>query len=245
MMHTLKAEFRKVLTVRSTYFLCAAIAALPVALIGFWVHGYKDVLHAATNPMALTSSLLTCAAVTAVFLSFAVVMLVGHEYRYNGILYSLTAVNHRSKLFFAKLLAAAVFASVVAVIAMIANGALFYLGLQLHNVTPVAQQLDYGMVAGHVAAIILGNVVFAFIIAMLARSLIVAIAAVILLPSTIEQLLVLLLRENTKYLPYTALSNFSDVTSKISSTFSLAVVCSYALVFGALAWALFLKRDAN
>ncbi len=245
MMPTIKAEFRKLLTVRSTYFLCAAIAALPVALIGFWIHGYKDVLHATTSPLALTSSLLTAIAVTGVFLSFVVVLLVGHEYRYNGILYSLTSVNHRSKVFFAKLLAAVIFACLVAALAMLANGALFYLGLHLHHITPIAQQVAYGTIAWHAAATILGDVAFAFIIAMLARSLIVAIAAVLIIPTTIEQLITLLLKDNVKYLPYTALGNLTEITSKISFTFSLAVVCGYVLVFGALAYGLFLKRDAN
>jgi ABC-type transport system involved in multi-copper enzyme maturation permease subunit len=245
MIAALKAEYRKLLTVRSTYVIFLISLALGAFLIGFWIFGYKNVQHAAIDPTALIGSLFAAVSVVGVFLSFVVVMLVGHEYRYNTIMYNLTNTNSRTRLFLAKWKAAAVFALVFAAIIVLLNWALFYLGLHLHHIHPMAQQVPMWSFLWRSVVTILGDVSFAFIITMLLRNLIAAIAVVLVLPTTIETLLSLLLKDNVKYLPYTALGSLTDITSKVSFTFSFWVVTAYAVVGGLVAYVLFRKRDAN
>jgi ABC-type transport system involved in multi-copper enzyme maturation permease subunit len=245
MIAALKAEFRKLLTVRSTYVLFLFSLALCSVLIGFWIFGYKNVQHAHTDTSALFNSLLAAVSTVGVFLSFIAVMLVGHEYRYNTIMYNLTNTNSRTWLFLAKWKAAVVFALVFAAIVVALNWALFYVGLSLHHIHPVAQQVPMWSFLWRSAVTIVGDISFAFIITMLLRNLIAAIAVVLVLPTTIETLLQLLLKDNVKYLPYTALGNLTNVTTKISYTFSLWVVLAYIAVGGVAAYLLFRKRDAN
>lgn len=240
-----KAEYRKLLTVRSTYVLFLISIALGAVLIGFWIYGYKNVQHAGVDSSALLGSLLACVSTVGVFLSFIAVMLVGHEYRYNTIMYNLTNTNSRTRFFLAKWKAAAVFGLVFAAIIVLLNWGLFYLGLSLHHIHPVAQHVPVWSLMWRAVATIAGDISFAFIITMLLRNLIAAIAVVLVLPTTVETLLTLLLKDNVKYLPYTALGNLTNVTTKVSYTFSLWVVIAYVVIVGTLAYALFLKRDAN
>lgn len=245
MIASMKAEFRKLFTVRSTYGLLLFSLLLGVLLIGFWVFGYKDVDHAAQNPAALMDMFLQSASTIALFLSFAAILLVCHEYRYNTIMYNLTNTNRRTKLFAAKYLAVVLFGLItVAIFATCAWGA-FYLGQHLQHVQTTAQNVPLWSLVWRAAITVIGDLSFAFIIAMLLRNLIGAIAVFLVLPTTVESLMALFLHDNTKYLPFTALSNLTDLTSKISYTFSLGVVAAYIVIGGFVAYMLFMRRDAN
>lgn len=246
MIPALNAEFRKLVTTRSTWFLVTATFLLTTGLVGFWIFGYKDVSHAGASGKALLDGILTAINVIGVFLPFIAILLVGHEYRYNTITYSLTSVNHRSKLFFAKYLAAVSFILVVAAVLVLCMIVAFHIGQAVAGIETMGQELDPWSLVWRFVASVIGGVTFAFILSMLIRSLTGTIAVVIVLPSFIESLLGgLLLHENAKYLPYTALGNLTQLNTGVSTTFSLWVVCAYVAVVGAVAYALFLKRDAN
>jgi ABC-type transport system involved in multi-copper enzyme maturation permease subunit len=245
MISGLKAEFRKLFTVRSTYFIAAITFVIAVALLGFWVYGYKDVDHAAGNSKALLDSMLGSISTAGIFMSFIAVLMVGHEYRYNTIMYSLTNSNSRTKVFLSKLGALAVFALGFGVVIVLLNWACFYVGAGIHHVHPMAQSVPLWDLVWRSGVTMLGDAAYAFIIAMLLRNLIGAIAVVLVLPSTIENLLTLILHDNTKYLPYTALSKFADLGTHANLTQNLITVCAYVAVLGVTAWVLFLKRDAN
>jgi ABC-type transport system involved in multi-copper enzyme maturation permease subunit len=245
MMAALKAELRKLFTVRSTYLLAAIAFALGALLIGLWIWGYKDVEHAALNQKALASMIMSTVSIAGIFLSFLAVLLVGHEYRYNTIMYSLTSSNSRSKVFFAKFVVLLVAALVIAGLITASAIGLFYLGQNLHHVTTVTQVVPVWDVVWRAVVTIVGDITFAFIISMLLRNLIGSIAVVLVLPSTVENLLSLLLKDNVKYLPYTALGNLSQNVTTVSHTFSLGVVAVYVAVAGIASWLLFLRRDAN
>ena len=247
MINSLKAEFRKLLTVRSTYIIMIISFLLSAVLIGFWIYGYKNVEHADISNGALSSAILAAVSTVGVFLSFVVILLVGHEYRYNTITYSLTSVNQRAKLFFAKYVALLAFAFAFTAFVAVSLWAMFYVGLSVAHVTPLAQHIDAWSVLWRSVVTIVGDISFAFIIVMILRSLIGAIAVVLLLPTTIESLLSLLLKDNTKYLPYTALGSLTNTTNAPGVTFgfSMAVVACYAIVGMVIAYLLFQKRDAN
>ncbi|HEX4774579.1 MAG TPA: hypothetical protein VH234_03615, partial [Candidatus Saccharimonadales bacterium] len=91
MMHTLKAEFRKLLTVRSTYIITALVTAF-VIFIAFYVIGWR------MNPKDLhdtgqLASDVTGALNLTVFGAIVAVLLMTHEYRYNTIMYTLASSN--------------------------------------------------------------------------------------------------------------------------------------------------------
>lgn len=245
MISSIKSELRKLLTVRSTYMIFAISFALGALLIGFWVFGHQNVDNAQRSSGALMGALLSCVSTVGVLLSFIAVLLVGHEYRHNTIMYSLTNVNSRRKFFAAKYIALVAFSLLYAAIITLSCWILFYVGLQSHGIHPMAQHVPIGDILWRSVATIVGDVSFAFIIAFLVRNLIGAIAVVLVLPTTIESLLGLLLKDNVKYLPYTAVGNFSNVESTTGHLFSLNVVLAYMIVGGAVAYILFLKRDAN
>lgn len=245
MIAAIRAEFRKLLSVRSTYFIAILALLIGTGLISFWIFGYKDADHIAVNPGVLRDCLSSVISVVGLFLSFIAVLLVGHEYRYNTIMYTLTATNRRTKTYFAKLIALTVTTVILAAIIVGASVLLFRLGLQVGGHTvQAAQQMAVWTLVWHAAVHIVGNIVFAFIVTMLLRNLIGAIAFILVVPSTVENLLGLLLHDNVKYLPYTALGKFAGIDGK-DYAFSLAVVAGYAVIGGLIAWLAFLRRDAN
>ncbi|TAH36706.1 hypothetical protein EYC59_00825 [Candidatus Saccharibacteria bacterium] len=245
MIPALKSEFRKIFTVRSTWVILALATAFGSVLIGFWIFGYKDVADAKTHADALLASVLTAAGVSGVILSFIMLLLVGHEYRYSTIMYSLTSSASRSRVFFAKLLAGSAIVLLFGMIVVALNFALFALGQNLNPEANMAQQIAFGDVAWRLAVSFIGSALFAFAIAMLLRNQIASIAVILLMPATVEGLLGLLLKDNVKYLPFTALGNITASSPKPEPLFSLVVVGVYAVVLGVLSWLLFVRRDAN
>jgi len=248
MIPALNSEFRKLVTTRSTWFLLLISFLLTSGLIGFWIYGFKDVGRATGNPGALLEAMFTSVNAIGVFFSFMAILLVGHEYRYNTIVYSLTSANRRTKVFFAKYIAVAAFGLAVAAALLLVMTLALHIGFLVGGVDHAAQRLPDWNFIWRATASVLGSITFAYIISMLIRSLTGAIAVVIVLPSFIEGILTLLLHGNVKYLPYTALGNLTQQTTNVTNVsvaFSLAVVCTYAVVLGAVACGLFIKRDAN
>lgn len=244
-MRTFKAELRKIWTVRSTYVIAFLVLGISVGLVSFWIFGYKDVEHAGKTSEALIRALLTSVMSSTIFLSFIALLSVGHEYRYNTILYSLTSTNSRSKLFVAKWLATVLTALVLSAVATALAFGAFYLGQEIRGGTLLAQTMPEWDFAWRAIASVAGNLTFAFLIGMLLRSQVAAIATFLALPMAVESLLFLVLKDNVKYLPFTALGNITDYMSRTSYTTSLAIVGAYAAVAGLVAYVLFLRRDAN
>src|SRR6185437_5947661 len=128
MINALKAEFRKLLSVRSTYILIS-VAILFVIFFTFYIEGYhlsgKDLLnkHLYNDDIvgALTSLPLIFGAIIAI-------LLMTHEYRYNTITYSLTLSNSRSKVLAAKLIVTSVFALLFTIAIAVLAPVMSYLG---------------------------------------------------------------------------------------------------------------------
>jgi len=245
-MNALRAELRKIWSVRSTYVMILLLLALPVGLMSFWIFGYKNVDHADQSVKVLMSVIMAVVGIGGVLLSFIPILSVGHEYRYNTVLYTLTSTNNRAKVFFAKWLATILVTTLFAIFMVALGVAAFYLGQQINKAPLLAQTMpDVGFALRMLASII-GAVSFGFIIAMLCRSLVAAIALLLVLPSTIEPLLGLLLKDNVQYLPYTALNNLTATPGgPIAYSTSLWVAALYTVVLGAVALILFMRRDAN
>ncbi len=245
MITALKAEFRKILTIRSTWIIFAVSILLASVLIGFWVYGYRDEGRAIVNSKAFLDSVLTSAGVSGLVLSFIMLLLVGHEYRYNTIMYSLTSTNNRTKVFFAKFIAGAAVILTMGAVVVGLNAILFQIGQGMNDTASLAQQVPSWDAVWRMGAVFAGYAAFAFVLGMLLRNLICSIAVMLLVPTTVEGILSLLLKDNVKYLPFTALGNIAVLEPNPKALVSLAVVAGYTVVLGFVAWILFVQRDAN
>jgi ABC-2 type transport system permease protein len=107
MIATLKAEFLKILTVRSTYVILGLAVLMSAFLSGF-AKGYKLQGAELFFDSILQQSLLMSVTVTAIFISLIGVLSMTHEYRYNTILYTLTSNRSRTVTLVAKILAVSV-----------------------------------------------------------------------------------------------------------------------------------------
>lgn len=103
MIASIRAEFRKLLTVRSTYFIiliCLAIICL--------FAGYGDGIRASAanlqDPNRLAGESYSAIIFVGLIVALVGLLSFGHEYRYNGIMYTLTASNNRLKSIAAKAL---------------------------------------------------------------------------------------------------------------------------------------------
>src|ERR1700744_3733974 len=106
MIATLKAEFRKLLTVRSTYVITGLVLVL-VIFVAFYVEGWRLDSAGLRDPTQLAGDV-TGALMITVFGAIVAILLMTHEYRYNTIMYTLTSSNSRSKVFISKFIVVSV-----------------------------------------------------------------------------------------------------------------------------------------
>jgi len=101
---------------------------------------------------------------------------------------------------------------------------------------------------GKVAFYFMGYALLGLIIATIFRSVVMAIATLLIFPTTIEPLLGLLLKEDSKYLPFTALDSSvgaAILQDVLTPGRAIAVTCVYLAIGLAVMWLLFVRRDAN
>jgi ABC-type transport system involved in multi-copper enzyme maturation permease subunit len=241
MMSLLRAEFRKLLTIRSTYIL-SGIALVLVAFIAFYPQGYKGT---GINPYWLSDVTTGVSMTIAVFTAIIAILLMGHEYRYNTVIYTLTSANSRTKVLLAKIGAvvglSVVLTSIVTAVAVFA----YWLGVTLSPnvarifITPEFFWSDIWQAYFFVVA----NGLIGLLFALIFRHLVGAIAALFILP-TIEALLGVVLKDNVKYLPNSALDQV-HAGSLWSPGSAALLFTAYLAVAWLITWFLFLKRDAN
>lgn len=251
-MNTLKSEFRKLLTVRSTYWM-TAIAVVLLSLLAGYGEGYKNAaqLHAYT----FSNSLLNLASTVVVFAVVVAILLMAHEYRYNTITYTLVNSNSRTKVLLSKIFVVLSYSIALTALVVFAVFGSIALGAQLAGTPLPHQEINYGLFllksCFFVAATALAGLLFAVLI----RNLVAAIAAYFILPNIIELVGNLILKENSVYLPFTALNEVIITvppdTMGLPFTFGNLSPLEGALIFLAylipgwlIAWYLFLRRDA-
>jgi len=248
MIAALKAEFRKVWTVRSTYLILAFVLLVAV-FFGFYVSGWKIDVGALHDPGTLALDVTSAISAVSVLASLVGVLLITHEYRYNTIIYTLTASNSRSKVLLAKILVVSAFAAVFALVLSVLSPLLSVAGVHAHHLKLVPQTFHYGSLLWRSLFYSWGYAMAGLIIALLIRSQVGAIVVLFIAPSTVESLLGLILKKNVVYLPFSALSTVigqgMNFNTTISAQRGALVFAGYLVVSGGLAWILFLRRDAN
>ena len=244
MISALKAEFRKLFTVRSTYVLIIVALLFDIFLAGF-VKGYQFQGSQPGDIWTLQSSMIVAVSITSVFVAIIALLLITHEYRYNTILYSMTANRSRTVLLFSKFIAITVFSLVITVMLAGLAPLMTYIGAGLGGHDLVSQHFAWGDIVWKILFYGWGTSIIALLIGVLIRSQIGAIVIYFLMPTTIEGLLSLLLKENVAYLPFTSLGIVIDKSQVLTSAEAAMVFIGYMVIGWAVAWALFLKRDAN
>ncbi len=250
MIPALKAELRKVFTVRSTYVCLGIVLALEL-FFGFYISGWHSSHQDLLNPAILSTDVAGAVGVVSVFVALIAILLMTHEYRYNTVMHTLTLSNSRNKVLLAKVLVVSGLAVVFTLIAGCLALVLSYLGIHANHLKLVHQNIYYSSLLWRCLFFGWGYTLAGLVIAALIRNQIGAIVALFVVPGTIESLLGLVLKHNIVYLPFSALH---VVLGQGAATFSGPGITPFhaALVFGAYllvgwiaAWILFLRRDAN
>ncbi|HEY2004130.1 MAG TPA: ABC transporter permease [Candidatus Saccharimonadia bacterium] len=242
----LKSEFRKLLTIRSTYGIVAA-----ALLIGAFVA--IDSVHIDSKAALQAPDLLANASTnTIVFIGFLLafpgLLLMGNEYRYNTIMYTLTSSNSRLKTLLAKVITVSVFAVVTSLVASLLAPLCMILGAHLLGVGIGHQVFNYWSIIWRCAFTGWGYSIYGLILAIILRSQIGSIVTFLLVPLVGENLLMGLLRYDGKYLPFTALQSVArpaGLGSPTTSGHEAVVVLAYTAVGLIVSTILFVSRDAN
>lgn len=269
MLPAIKAEFRKLLTVRSTYILLFGFLLLG-CFFSFYVHGFKDAgdpafsgnsaLDHARASLFVAGSITQMANIISVACALIALLVLAHEYRYNTIVYTLTASNSRSKVFGAKILAVMILVLVYAVLATTILLPLVWAGASAGGHTLPHQTIDYLTYFAKIIFFCESFTLAGLLFITLIRNQVGAIAALLILPNTVEGLLSLLLKNNSVYLPFTALQQVVQPpvlngikvgaardasTGYLSAPRGALVFLVYIIIGYIIGWYLFLKRDAT
>lgn len=249
MIAAIKSEFRKLLTVRSTYVLFG-LAVILVVFFGFYIEGVKLAPADLNNPAQLASDITGALGALVIFGALAAVLLMTHEYRYNTIMYTLTSNRSRSNVLLAKIFVVSVFALIFTGVIAALSPLMSYLGVQASGHTLVPQSIPYGDLWWRVLLFGWGYGMVGLLLATLIRSQVGTIVALFLIPGVVEQLIALLLKDKAVYMPFSSLDHIlsadaSAISGNLSPGTAAAVFLSYLVFFWLVAWVLFLRRDAN
>jgi ABC-2 type transport system permease protein len=250
MIAALKAEFKKILTLRSTYIIFIACVAITF-LFAFYGDGYKADTHSLQDPHKLATEVSNAIMFLSSIGGLVGLLLVTHEYRHNTIIHTLTASNSRSRVFIAKFIAVSLYAIAFSVFMGALSPLFSYLGVHLSGRTLSPQQFSLWSLAGQALFVGWGFMAMAFIIASIIRNQVGAIATVLLAPGPIIAILGLIFRHSQDYLPYNSLNAVfgqgmgGQAAVKISVSTAMAVSLIYIVLGWLVAWWLFIRRDAT
>jgi ABC-2 type transport system permease protein len=241
MIPLLRAEARKLFSVRSTYVILI-LAFLLVGFVSFYAHGIKGT---APNPFWLLTAIREVGMIVSIFFAIIAILLVGHEYRHNTIMYTLTAANSRTKVLLAKVIVVACLAFVGTVAAWLFASGLYCLGAILSPnpgsqvVTPEFLWGDVGRTLYFVVAYSLTGLLLVFLF----RHVVGAVASLFVIP-TVEDILGIILKTDSQYLPFSTLEKIQPQAAQ-AATEPMLLFALYLVGGWIVAWYLFLRRDAN
>lgn len=251
MIDALKSEFRKLITIRSTYII-AGLVLLFVIFMCFYIVGIRSSGGIAENPGYLAEQTVQAVSAMGLLLALVGLLIWTHEYRHNLITYTLTSSRSRTQVLLAKIIVVSGFAIAMSLVVAIVAPLMAYFGaVGVKGVDPIAQQFDTWSLFWRTVVAGWGYSMIALIFAALIRNQVGAIAAFLFVPVTIEPLLGLLLKHNIIYLPYNTIAQVilgadaMSIPNALSYTKAALVLLIYIVVGWAIAWLLFIRRDAN
>lgn len=241
MIPLLRAEARKLFSVRSTYIISAIALAL-ITFLAFYTEGYRGMFPTETW---LTTLMANVATTITIFVAIVAILLLGHEYRYNTITYTLAAANSRTKVLLAKIITVIGFSLGMTVIAWLLAVVAYIAGVSLspnEGQILVSPEFVWNNIwRGFYLVVSFGLI--GLLLAFLIRQLVGAIAVLFIWP-TVELLLSPLLKESARYLPFSLLEKIGS-NSPFATNSAAFLFAAYLAALWLLAWYLFLRRDAN
>ncbi len=252
MMAALKSELRKLLSVRSTYYILG-ICLFALLLFAFYGNGIKANSQALSNPGHLADQATQAINALAGLIGLVGLLLVTHEFRYNTIVYTLTASKNRTQVLLAKVLAVTLFSVVVTLAVSILSPLFAAIGIKFAGNHLTHQVINVPTLLWHCLFFGWGMAMTALAMAMIIRNQVGALVAFLFIPGPGEAILGILLKQNAVYLPFSALNQVisSPTTSQggpntghLSPGKAVAVFSFYLITAWLVAWYLFHKRDA-
>jgi ABC-2 type transport system permease protein len=249
MMASLKAELRKLLTVRSTYYILLFMLFLE-GIFAFWANGYRLIADQAAMHQFLAQNIVDGTTALASFPAIVAVLLMAHEYRYNTIMHSLTLSPSRLRVLFAKVVVVTVYALVITAVFGAVTLGLTELGAHLGHHHLVTQVVPYHTLLWKILFYGWGMALMGLLIAALVRNQIASVVSLLVFPGIIEQLLSLVLRSKSGYLPFASLNQvignhpISNAT-QLSPQHAAEVFLAWLIGGWLVAAVLFVRRDAN
>ena len=251
MILTVKSEARKLLTVRSTYFIVLFMLLLE-GIFAFWANGYKLSAAQAGQHGFLAQNIFDGATALATFPAIVAVLLMTHEYRYNTILHTLTLSPSRLRVLFSKVFVVSVYAVIITAVFGAITLGLTELGVHLGHHHLVSQIVPFHTLVWKVLFYGWGTALAGLLIASLVRNQIAAVVTLMLFPGVIEQLLSLLLKGKSIYLPFTSLNEVvgnhqlsSDIHHYLTPTHAAETFLVWLVVGWIVSVVLFVRRDAS
>jgi ABC-type transport system involved in multi-copper enzyme maturation permease subunit len=256
MLATIKSEFRKLLSVRSTYFVCL-LSLILVGIYLFYIEGFLGRTGSSTaretmNGSALSEAALGVFSSTGIFIAIIAILQAVHEYRHNTIMYTLTTSSSRTKALFSKALVLTGFGVFFALFCVAFGIGMYLLALSIKGASLPPQTTDWAHVLGRGVFYSAAYASLGMIIAFLSRNIAAAIAIFLVFPTAVENLLVLLLRDNAVYLPFSALEKVLAVPGNqgiakgdLSVPGAILVSCGYLAIGWVITWILYLRRDVS
>lgn len=244
MIAALRSEFRKLLTVRSTYAI-VIICLLIICLFAGFGDGYKANPAALQSPNLLMGESSSAIVFVGLIVAFVGLLLAAHEYRYNTIMYTLTINNSRLKVMLTKFLAISVFAILISVVFALFSPLCTIIGTHLHGYSIAPQHFYYWTTLWHCCFVGWGYAMFAFILIMILRNQVGSIVTFLLIPLIGESIIGHIFTKSTNYLPFTMLQAVSDAGRQVTTSHAVTVSLVYIAAGLVISAGLFLKRDAN
>lgn len=248
MMPALKAEFRKLATLRSTYVISGLILVILLG-VNFWFTGYRADVATTSRPDMLYNSIAGSVVTVGLFAAIIAVLNVTHEYRYNTITYTLTAARSRLAVFFAKVIAIMAYTFTYTLLTIVLVVGVILLGVNLQGADLIQQDLRLLDLLWRSLLYAGGYSMFGLLLAFIIRNQVASIVTLLVWSTTVEPLLSLLLKSKAQYLPFMALSalfsgNESGMVLLPAGKAALTVV-AYVLGLTIVAAILLRTRDAN
>jgi ABC-2 type transport system permease protein len=253
MIATLKAEFRKLLTLRSTY-IFVGIAFILLLIFAFYIEGIQagGSSLSGSDPHKLDLIMRNAISNTAIFSGIIAILLMTHEYRYNTIIYTLTASRSRVRVLLAKALASSAVAVGFALLVGGLAAGLTWAGVVLGNDHLGPQTIHWGSLLWQGTFYVWGVTMLGLLFAALIRNQIGTIVSFLFVPGTVELLLGMLLKAKAAYLPFTLLSTVllphaaaAHAVDTVSPGKAALIFLIYLVVGWTIGAFLFKRRDAN
>lgn len=245
MIAELRAELRKLLSVRATYVI-VIIAASIAAAVCFYAQGYAANPANLQNPNYLAAQATGALSAVTIIGSLAGVLLLANEYRYNTILYAFTSSASRARVLLAKFVVVSGYMLVFGALICLLSIASTWLGVQVKGNELGAQSIVYSNLIWKAAYYAWGFGILALGLTAIIRNQVGAIMALFIIPLVAETFMALALKDNSSYLPFSALNTILFAAPDADTTVKhLTVSLLTILGLWVVAFVSFVKRDAN